>query len=190
MRKVFVLCLLFCCFYSSARQALFMCKICFDLFGSRKELFRHKKESHNITAISNNCEIGRKRLKNEPVSKRTDWSALFVSKIHFSNRCGKFFCNFAGCKNIKGFESLSKLNWHLKNHLGLFECDICGKKWNLRIHKQSHLKDKCEECIHCKRRFCDPNTKRKHIATVHGIGSDGLKLEPFICIKCNQCFVR
>ena len=132
--------------------------MCLDLFISRKELNLHKKVNHG-------------------------WSK---NKTVMSNDNDKHKCDFKGCG--KEFDSLSKLNRHKQFHLMLYQCDVClkkfGRKWDLNIHKRIHLNVKSEQCCYCKKRFCDPSSKLRHIQTIH------LKNKTCVCLKCNKTFTQ
>ena len=102
-----------------------------------------------------------------------------------------FVCEFEGCH--KEFSSELSFKRHQKIHLLSYSCEICGKlfgqNWDLKVHLRTHTKEKCEECEICKKRFCDPSTKRKHIKLVHE--NEGKTQEKnFRCCKCMKPFAK
>lgn len=85
------------------------------------------------------------------------------------NKNKTYECDFDGCG--KKFDELRKYTRHKRQHLKLYQCNVCLKgyssSYHLKIHQRIHFKDKCEICKYCNKRFSDPSTLRKHIKYYH-----------------------
>ena len=160
-----------------------------ELFCNRSTLIKHKIDIHGFIPppiIKKAARIKPKRARPRPStqSQKTQKPKIINPVI-----CG--ICN-------KIFLSLKRLNEHKLCHSKPFKCSICnkafGKKWNLKVHKKIHLKNKNNEdimkrCKFCDKSFNDPSSLKKHIRRIH-CNESGLGIKPFRCRKCMKEFKR
>ena len=161
------------------------CKVCFESFGTLRQLNFHHSTRHPI--------IKRKLLCPHPKCPhffyKQDQLDRHRRRIH-----GRFPCRFCG----KRFDQVANLNEHIRDHSGEkpYLCDVCNENFHtletlkghfLTTHATSTKKKGKRTvgtfaCETCGKIFTSKGTKEFHVRKVH----TGEK--PFECKTCQQAF--
>ncbi|KAJ8922320.1 hypothetical protein NQ315_004263 [Exocentrus adspersus] len=166
----------------------YTCKICFEKFTSRKELFAHKPVHDDDNDFNVNVE---KYVYDEQHDFYVcnNCSAEFQSKEevekHYETHEEKYECNV--CNNV--ISGALNFSCHMQLHRQdkQFPCPLCrhitNRKSAMLVHiMRLHFKKYDFQCQSCGKGFTDASTFKEH-ENVH------LGLKPFTCIVCNKEFV-
>ncbi|XP_030752752.1 zinc finger protein OZF-like [Sitophilus oryzae] len=139
---------------------MWTCKFCLDTFGSRKDMFKHRKE-HIADAKGSNGEVNK-------------YTYDLEHEIYICNNCS------AECQDLEEIEK------HVETHEEKFNCYVCKEDLfgpiNYSVHVQKHRDDKLYPCP-----WCQYVSQKKEAMHVH-INHLHLQLYDFQCTKCGKCF--
>ncbi|KAJ8943811.1 hypothetical protein NQ318_020883, partial [Aromia moschata] len=144
------------------RARSWTCKICFEEFASRKNLFDHRKSVHEDTEET---------IKDEEAEKLT-----------YDNEYDFYTCNNCSAE----FQTKEEAEKHYETHEEKYDCEVCSKTvagaLNFSSHLQQHREDKNFPCP-----LCPHMTSRKSAMLIHIVRFHYRKYD-FQCQSCGKCF--
>ncbi|XP_074028359.1 uncharacterized protein isoform X12 [Leptinotarsa decemlineata] len=169
-----------------------VCKICFEEFSTRKNLFDHRKFVHEFTEDT---------IKEEFDSE----------KYTFDENLEFFTCNNCSAE----FQTREEVEKHVETHEEKYDCEICNETVNgalhFSAHMQTHREDKSFPCPLCNHITGRKSAMLTHIQRMHYRKYDfqcrtcgkcfndattfkehenfHLGVKPFICVVCNREFI-
>ncbi|KAH1003726.1 hypothetical protein HUJ04_003596 [Dendroctonus ponderosae] len=140
---------------------MWTCKFCFQTFGSRKEMFQHRKEHTEMEKYNPTVE---------------------AQKYHFDEDLELYICNNCSAE----CQDLDEIEKHVQTHEKKFACYVCKEDLfgpiNYTVHVQKHRDDKMFPCPWCQYMSQKKEAMQVHINRLH------LQIYDFQCTKCGKCF--
>ncbi|XP_050312556.1 zinc finger protein 675-like isoform X2 [Anthonomus grandis grandis] len=159
-----------------------MCSYCGKGFITKTDLTNHEKKHLNLREYK--CDLCSKTFNTH---KNIRTHKLIV---HTDSSNWKFVCEICS----KPFPIKSNYDSHMRRHTGdkKFECHLCDKKFAAKCDLQRHIKSHSDvrdyRCPHCKREYKDERVLKVHMAKIHSIGLDKVKIpERTRKYACNLC---
>lgn len=147
----------------------YKCKHCRFICKDKEKLLEHNKEHAAIDKQT--CEICNREFQNR-----------YTLKVHMKLHIGgELECTF--CK--KRFTNSRDLDIHTRFHTGDYphKCEICGKKFNIKSHLNSHMEVHSDVVYDCAQ--CDYTCKTKSSIRQHRFIHEGM---PHTCHFCGKGF--